>query len=409
VTAEDDRLRRRSDRPAASGDVPRDSLRGLAPEQALRRLELIITRRLDGLLHGDYLGLVPGSGSELAETREYHPGEDDVRRMDWNVTARTTIPHVRDLIADRELEAWALVDATPSMDFGTALVEKRDLAVAAVAAVGFLTARAGNRIGAHIITGSTREVAPLRRREGGRGAAWPREEHGERTVRIPARAGRAHLLGLLRLLLDRSQPVPQMSARSGSAPRPAGRTGAVPSGGPATGPAISRLAEAADGLHRSAHRRGLIVVVSDFLDGLDTAVGTGVGAGVGTGGEGPAWERSIRRLAHRHHVLAVEVLDPRELELPDVGLLTLVDPETGARREVSTASKRLRERYAAAAAEQRDVVRAALRRSGADHLVLRTDRDWLRDIVWHVVAQRRRARAHAVQPGPPLAALGGQA
>jgi Protein of unknown function DUF58 len=405
VTTEDARLRRRSDRPAASGDSSRLSLRGLAPEQALRRLELIITRRLDGLLHGDYLGLVPGSGSELAETREYHPGEDDVRRMDWNVTARTTIPHVRDLIADRELETWALVDATPSMDFGTALVEKRDLAAAAVAAVGFLTARAGNRIGAHIIAGSRTAAAPGRRPGGGSNAARSGEEHGERIIRIPARPGRAHLLSLLRLLLDGPQPVPQMSARSGSAGGPAGRIAQVSSGGSAPGPAESRLAEAADGLHRSAHRRGLIVVVSDFLDGLDLAAGTGVG----TDGGGPAWERSIRKLAHRHHVLAVEVVDPRELELPNVGLLTLIDPETGQRREVSTASKRLRDHYAAAAAEQREVVGAALRRSGADHLVLRTDRDWLRDIVWHVVAQRRRARAHAVQPGPPLAALGGQA
>jgi uncharacterized protein (DUF58 family) len=389
----------------ASSESSRLSLRGLAPEQALRRLELIITRRLDGLLHGDYLGLVPGSGSELAETREYHPGEDDVRRMDWNVTARTTIPHVRDLIADRELETWALVDATPSMDFGTALVEKRDLAVAAVAAVGFLTARAGNRIGAHIIAGSNTAVAS-RRRPGGRSSPAQRgEEPDERIIRIPARAGRAHLLSLLRLLLDRQQPVRQMTAHSGSALGRAERIAPVSSGGSASGRVESRLAEAADGLHRSAHRRGLIVVVSDFLDGLDTGVDTGVG----TGGEEPAWERSIRRLAHRHHVLAVEVVDPRELELPDVGLLTLIDPETGQRREVSTASKRLRERYAAAAAEQRELVGAALRRSGADHLVLRTDRDWLRDIVWHVVAQRRRARAHAVQPGPPLAALGGQA
>jgi uncharacterized protein (DUF58 family) len=404
VTTEDGWPRRRSDRPSASGDSSRVSLHGLAPEQALRRLELIITRRLDGLLHGDYLGLVPGSGSELAETREYHPGEDDVRRMDWNVTARTTVPHVRDLIADRELETWALVDATPSMDFGTALVEKRDLAVAAVAAVGFLTARAGNRIGAHIIAGSRMATAP-RRRSSWSSPARPEEEHGERIIRIPARAGRAHLLSLLRLLLGGPQQVRQMPGRSGSALGPAGRTAPVASGGSASGPVESRLAEAADGLHRSAHRRGLIVVVSDFLDGLDSTVGTGLG----TDGEGPPWERSIRRLAHRHHVLAVEVVDPRELELPDVGLLTLIDPETGQRREVSTASKRLRERYAAAAAEQRELVGAALRRSGADHMVLRTDRDWVRDIVWHVVAQRRRARAHAVQPGPPLAALGGQA
>jgi uncharacterized protein (DUF58 family) len=405
VTTDDSWPRRRSDRPSASGDSPGVSLRGLAPEQALRRLELIITRRLDGLLHGDYLGLVPGSGSELAETREYHPGEDDVRRMDWNVTARTTVPHVRDLIADRELETWALVDATPSMDFGTALVEKRDLAVAAVAAVGFLTARAGNRIGAHIIAGSGRTATSRRRPGSWSSAARPEEEHSERIIRIPARAGRAHLLSLLRLLLDGERQVRRMTARGGSALGPGGRSAPVSSGGSASGPVESRLAEAADGLHRSAHRRGLIVVVSDFLDGLDSAVDTGLG----TDGEGPAWERSIRRLAHRHHVLAVEVLDPRELELPDVGLLTLIDPETGQRREVSTASKRLRERYAAAAAEQRELVGAALRRSGADHLVLRTDRDWVRDIVWHVVAQRRRARAHAVQPGPPLAALGGQA
>jgi uncharacterized protein (DUF58 family) len=336
-------------------------LRSLAPEQALRRLSLIVTRRLDGLLHGDYLGLVPGAGSELAETREYHPGEDDVRRIDWNVTARTTVPHVRDLVADRELETWALVDATPSMDFGTAMVEKRDLAVAAVAAVGFMTARAGNRIGAHVV-------------------------RGDRVARVPARAGRAHLLGMLRLLLDEPD-------RSGDL---------VPPDGPGSAPSVDvpRLARAADGLRRSARRRGLVVVVSDFLDGLDVADGDDAA---------PAWERPIRHLAHRHHVLAVEIVDPRELELPDVGLLTLVDPETGRRHEISTASKRLRDRFAAAAANQRESVRAALRRTGANHLVLRTDRDWLRDIVWHVVAQRRLARAHAVRPGPPPAALRGRA
>ena len=400
MTVQSGRLHRRADRPAAGSDSGGGSLRGLVPEQALRRLELLITRRLDGLLHGDHLGLVPGSGSELAETREYHPGEDDVRRMDWNVTARTTVPHVRDLIADRELETWVLVDATPSMDFGTALLEKRDLAVAAVAAAGFLTARAGNRIGAHIIAGRSAAVASGHGRTGGNNAAWPEEEHGERVIRIPARAGRAHLLGLLRLLLDRPQRVPQPTALDKPATTPPGHSARL-SRSTAAGQVTSRLAEAANGIHRSAHWRGLIVVVSDFLDGLDSPIGTG--------DQGPVWERPIRRLAHRHHVLAVEVVDPRELELPDVGLLTLIDPETGQRREVSTASKRLRERYAAAAVEQRETIGTALRRTGADHLVLRTDRDWLRDIVWHVVAQRRRARAHAVQPGPPLAAQGGQA
>jgi uncharacterized protein (DUF58 family) len=306
------------------------TLHDLLPDQAVRRLELRITRRVDGLLHGDYLGLLPGPGSELAEARPYVPGEDDVRRMEWNVTARTTVPHVRELVADHELETWALVDSSASMDFGTARMEKRDLAVAAVAALGFLVARAGNRIGAQVT-------------------------HGGRLRRIPARAGRAALLKLLRELL--------------TLPR-------TPPGAPA-GPS---LGASADALRRALRHRGLVVVVSDFLDGLDDP-----GA--------PTWERPLRLLSARQQVLAVEIADPRELELPDVGLLTVVDPETGRRREVATASRRLRERYAEAALAQRAAVRAALRRARATHLELRTDRDWVRDLVRQVLLQRRLARA----------------
>ncbi|WP_307868015.1 DUF58 domain-containing protein [Micromonospora sp. C95] len=318
------------------------SLGHLAPQRRLRRLELTITRRLDGLLHGQHLGLLPGPGSEPAGSREYHPGEDEVRRMDWSVTARTTVPHVRTVDADRELTTWALVDATPSMDFGTAELEKRELAVAAVAAVGFLTAGSGNRLGAHVL-----------------GDAGVR--------RFPARTGRYHLLSLLRTLLE------------------------VPRGRPASDPVP--LAEAIDGLRRSAGRRGLAVVVSDFLDGLPDEGAAGAGSGP------PDWERPLRRLAARHQVLAVEVRDPRELELPDVGLITLVDPESGRRREVATGSRRLRDRYAAAAAAQRLAVARALRRAGAAHLPLSTDRDWIADIVRHVHGQRRLARAARPNPG----------
>ncbi|NUR26707.1 MAG: DUF58 domain-containing protein, partial [Catenulispora sp.] len=88
-------------------------------DAVLARLHLQVTRRLDGLLQGDYLGLLPGPGSEAGESREYRPG-DDVRRMDWPVTARTTVPHVRLTEADRELETWLAVDASASLDFGTA-------------------------------------------------------------------------------------------------------------------------------------------------------------------------------------------------------------------------------------------------------------------------------------------------
>ena len=309
------------------------SINELTPERRLRRLELAVTRRLDGLLHGQHLGLLPGLGSEPAGTREYRPGEDEVRRMDWAVTARTTVPHVRTVEADRELATWVLVDASPSMDFGTAELEKRELATASVAAVGFLTTGLGNRLGAHVL-------GPF----------------GVR--RYPARTGRTHLLGILRNLL------------------------AIPRGAPQTDP--TGLADAIEGLHRAVHRRGLVVVVSDFLDGLDQD---------GLGPAAPEWEKPLRRLAARHQVLAVQVTDPRERDLPDVGLLTLVDPETGRRREVSTAGRRLRERYAAAARQQRDTITGALRRSGAQHLPLRTDGDWVADIVRHVHAQRRLSRA----------------
>ncbi|MEU8298163.1 DUF58 domain-containing protein [Micromonospora sp. NPDC048909] len=316
--------------------MPADpGLADLAPDQRLRRLELTVNRRLNGLLHGQYRGLLPGPGSEPAGSREYRPGEDEVRRMDWAVTARTSVPHIRQVDADRELTTWLLVDASPSMEFGTAELDKRELSVAAVAAIGFLTAGVGNRLGAQLLT-----PAGLRR--------------------FPARSGRTHLLSLLRALL--------------AAPRTGGYD-------EATAPlAPPDLAGALAAVHRVAAQRGLVVVVSDFLDGLPDDPD-----------HPPPWERTLRRLGVRHQVLAVEVTDPRELELPDVGLVTLVDPETGRRREVCTSDRGLRDRYAVAAAAQRDQVRQALRRSGAAHLSLRTDRDWCADIVRHVHAQRRLA------------------
>ncbi|MFF5205747.1 DUF58 domain-containing protein [Streptosporangium sp. NPDC000396] len=298
-------------------------------EQALRRLELSIVRRLDGLLHGSYQGFLPGPGSEFGDSRVYVPGEDDIRRMDWAVTARTTVPHVRDLIADRELETWALADLSPSMDFGTAKMEKRDLVVAAVGAVGFLSGRIGNRFGAYVL-------------------------HDEYVHRMPARGGRPALYGLLHSLME------------------------APRGRPVTD--APDLAEAIGVLAAGRRRRGLRVIVSDFLDAEPT---------LDPGLELP-WERPIRRLAARHQVLAIEVIDPRELELPPVGLVSLTDPESGRSRQVRLTSK-VRAAYAEAAAAQRAMTRMALRRCGVAHLVLRTDRDWIFDIAQFVLRQRRMA------------------
>lgn len=318
-----------ADGPAAARAV---SLRDAGPAEAaavLRRLELNVRRRLDGLLQGNHLGLVPGPGTEPGESRDYHPG-DDVRRMDWAVTARTTVPHVRQTIADRELETWAVVDLSPSLDFGTARCEKRDLVVAAVAAVAHLTGRGGNRFGAVVTT-------------------------GDQVHRVPAQSGRVHTTALLRKLaaMPRSER---------------GRRG--------------DLAAALEALRRPPRRRGFAVVVSDFLGDPD---------------ERPAWERSMRALSVRHDVLAVEVLDPVELELPAVGLVTLVDPESGKLLEVQTGKKQLREEYATAAARQRADIAAALRRAGASHLQLRTDRDWLVDMVRFVAARRRGASGGALR------------
>jgi uncharacterized protein (DUF58 family) len=304
------------------------TLRDAGPAEAaavLRRLELTVRRRLDGLLQGNHLGLVPGPGTEPGESRDYHPG-DDVRRMDWAVTARTTVPHVRQTIADRELETWAVVDLSPSLDFGTARCEKRDLVIAAVAAVAHLTGKGGNRFGAIATT-------------------------GEQLHRIPAQSGRVHTTALLRKLV--AMPRSEKGKRGD-------------------------LAASLEALRRPPRRRGFAVVVSDFLGDLD-------------------WERSMRALAVRHDVLAVEVLDPVELGLPAVGLLTLVDPESGKLLEVQTGKKQLREQYAAAATEQRAEIAAALRRAGASHLQLRTDRDWLVDMVRFVAARRRGASGGALR------------
>ncbi len=301
--------------------------------ELLRRLELTVNRRLDGVLQGDYRGLVPGHGSELGETRPYQPG-DDVRRIDWNVTARTQTTHVRETIADRELETWVLFDTSASMHFGTAHYEKRELAAIALAAVGFLTARTGNRLGA-VLAGD-----------------------GPALV-IPARGGRAHLLSVLHRALPKEAADPD-----GGRPDGAQRKDRGPVAG--LGAPLERMAV----LHR---RRGLAVVISDFLE------------------TDPGWTRPLRRLAARHDTLAIEIVDPRELELPAVGVLTLVDPETGRRREVQTSSAKLRNRYAAAAADQRLTIAGQIRRSGADHLILRTDGDWLADLIRFVTLRRERA------------------
>jgi uncharacterized protein (DUF58 family) len=297
-----------------------------AAEPLLRRLEFAVRNKLEGLLQGHYQGLVPGAGTDAGESRPYVPG-DDVRRMDWPVTARTTMPHVRQTIADRELETWIVVDLSPSMDFGTALTEKRELVLAAITAIVHLTVRGGNRVGAVV-------------------------SNGEQSYRIPARSGTSHA----RYLIRRVAETPRAEV---------------------TGP--SDLADLLESLRRPQRRRGLVAVISDFLDSSAGAAG----------GQPPAWERALRGLSGRHQLLGVEVLDPREIELPAAGLVTFADPETGRQLEVQTSDRAVRDRYAAVASLQREAIATSLRHAGAAHLQLRTDRDWLTDVVKFVIARRR--------------------
>ncbi|MCW2496796.1 DUF58 domain-containing protein [Jatrophihabitans sp.] len=299
-----------------------------AAEPLLRRLELTVRNRLDGLLQGNYVGLVPGPGTEPGESRQYIAG-DDVRMMDWAVTARTTVPHIRRTVVDRELETWLVVDLSPSMDFGTALSEKRELVLAALTAVVHLTARGGNRVGAVV-------------------------GNGQEMYRVPALPGRDHARYLLRRIA-----ATQRAAAGGKVD-------------------LTTLLEA---LRRPPRRRGLVAVVSDFLE---------------TGPGGAPWERPLRALSSRHQLLGIEVLDPRELELPAAGLVTFADPETGRLLEVQTSSPQVRQNYAAAAAAQRERIANSLRHSGASHLQLRTDRDWVNDVVRYVLARRRAGAAPTV-------------
>ncbi|HET8757911.1 MAG TPA: DUF58 domain-containing protein [Solirubrobacteraceae bacterium] len=293
---------------------------GPVPPAVLRSLDLAVLRRVESLVPGEHLTPQVGAGTELAMIRPYFPG-DDVRHIDWNVTARMQEPHVRVHVGERALTSWLVLDTSASMTFGTADRRKADVAEGVALAIGHVASRRGNRLGVVSFGGESPRV--LRPRQG--------------------------RLGLLQLLAE---------LRTETAEEGAGATS---------------LGSALAGVAAVARARGLLVVVSDFRGDRD-------------------WEGVLRSLRARHGVLAVEIRDPRELELTPMGDLWLVDPETGRQLQVNTSRRSLRRRFAEAAAAEREDVAAALRRAGADHLVLSTAGDWLRDLAGHL------RRSHPVPP-----------
>jgi uncharacterized protein (DUF58 family) len=291
---------------------------GPLPEALLRALDLKIGRRVEGLLAGEHRTAAIGVGTELAQIREWEPGED-VRRIDWNATARSGEVQVRVDVAERALTSWLLLDVSPSMRFGTADRRKWDVAEGVAVAMGHVASRRGNRIGVATFGGSA-------------------------ALTLRPRQGRVGLLGVL-LAVRRDPETERVGATS-------------------IGTGLTQVA-------RIARQRSLAVVVSDFRGPRD-------------------WRTPLLRLASRHAVVAIEIRDPREQELPNVGHVWLVDPETGRKLHVDTGRRRLRERFAESADAERVDLAHELASLRVPHLVLSTAGDWLRSFAAFMERERRR-------------------
>ncbi|WP_395699425.1 DUF58 domain-containing protein [Aquabacterium sp.] len=295
------------------------------PDALLRRLEWTVLRRLDGLLQGDYRTLWRGTGLDLADLREYQHA-DDVRHIDWNVTARLQVPHVRQFTEDRELTAWFLLDLTGSVDFGSNERTKLAVSEGFVTVLARLLTRHGNRVGALLYGTQAASQAPV--------------------AVLPPGVGRPHVLNLLARMRQRA---PQASGRE---------------------TVLADLLRAAEGILK---RRSLVFVVSDFISA-------------------PGWSDALARLARRHEVHAVRLYDPLEMVLPDVGLVTIEDAESGEQLFVDTHEPGLRERYEQLAAAHEAALREALGRAGVDTLELATDDDLLAALLRFVALRRQRLR-----------------
>jgi uncharacterized protein (DUF58 family) len=273
------------------------------PEAILHRLELKIARRLEGLLQGDHRSLFRGQGLDLADIREYQY-YDDVRHIDWNVTARQQTPYVREYLEDREVTAWFLLDMSPSVDFQSVSVSKRQVLTEFTTLMCRFLSGKGNRTGALLFSGAVERM-------------------------IPARGGRRQLLVLLDALSRYRNPRH------------------------AHGTDLKRvLSDAA----RMIRRRSLVFIVSDFISS-------------------PGWEKPLAQLASRHDVIAVRLSDPLETRLPDLGLLTFQDAESGEQMFVDTHDRGFRARFASAAHAQEEELLATFARTGVDALELSTEDD----------------------------------
>ena len=308
------RLTERAERAAGQQTAPGREVQAEVParpdpQKVLRRLEWTVIKRLDGQLQGDYRSLFRGAGLVLADLREYQ-SHDDVRHIDWNVTARMQTPYVREHQEDREVAAWFLVDMSGSVHFGSGAVSKRQLAAEAVTVLARLLSQHGNRVGIMLFSGTQVRAE----------------------VVVPARSGRRHLLHVLQLMLS---DLPT--------------SGTQPTAGATTD--LRVLLSQAQAVIR---RRASIFLVSDFITQ-------------------PDWHAPLSQLARRHEVVAIRLRDRLEQEIPNIGLLLMQDAETGEQLLVDGNDAGFRARFAHIAAERENLLRQGLTRAGVDCLELTTD------------------------------------
>ncbi len=278
----------------------------------VRRIRLRTRVILESGVVGAYSAVFKGRGMEFAEVREYQPG-DDVRTIDWNVTARLGQAYVKRYVEERDLTLLLLVDVSGSQRFGSGFLIKRDLAAELAAVLAFSAVANHDRVGAVLFTDRVERYLP------------------------PGR-GTDHALRIVHDLL---------------AFEPAGRG--------------TEIAGAARFAFRVMKRRGIVAVISDFQDG--------------------ELESPLRMLRRRHDVIALHLWDPREVEVPAVGMVTFADPETGEVRVVDTSDPWVRRRLAPVSLE---AVREPLRRARLDVLSLSTAESYERPLAAFFAAREKR-------------------
>jgi uncharacterized protein (DUF58 family) len=265
----------------------------------IRRLEIKTRKQVEAVFSGEYHSVFKGSGMEFSEVRQYQPG-DDVRSIDWNVTARTGVPFLKVFDEERELTVILMVDASASGGFGTAERFKTEAIAELCATLAFSAIRNGDKVGLMIFTDSVE-------------------------LYIPPAKGRKNVLRIIREVLFF---------------KPQGKG--------------TDIKGALERLNGTVKRKGIVFLLSDFAVGID-----------GTGGD---FDKPLGAASRRHDLVAIEVFDPAERELPDVGLITLIDAETGEEVAVDSSNPDFRAKFAKSVAARDKVLSKLFGSHGVDHI-----------------------------------------